>query len=140
MATLIDTAHRTGELAALLTELDRLHQLRDSRFAAPHWMAAAPGQLRLTACTDGVLVGFLAGMPTTGHISLIGVTTTRRGIGSMLMTEFGRRAHSAGARQLAVVLDTEHRQRWERRRFFEEADFHAVDASTLHFAKPLRSS
>ncbi|MGN2642385.1 hypothetical protein ACTD5D_40680 [Nocardia takedensis] len=137
MATLIDTADRTDELAALLAELDQIHRLRDSLFAAHQLMAAAPGYLRLIARTDGVLVGFLAGIPTTGHISLIGVTATRRGIGSLLVTEFGRRAHSAGARQLTVVLDTEPRHRWERRRFFEEADFHAVDTSTLHFAKPL---
>lgn len=122
----IDGEHTV--LPQLLASLDEIHQLRDSVFAAPARLTGIgePDSIRLLARRDGAAEGFLDGNP-------VGVLQPRCGVGSALVRGFIERAQAAGADEVTVVLDTDPRGRWGRRRFFEALGFTAVSGSALHF-------
>lgn len=136
-AAIVDPAGSPADLESLLTELEQRHELLDSSFAAPHWRVSRPGWLRIVAREQQTPCGLLAGIPARGHISLLGATTARQRVGSLLISAFAQHAKTAGAQQLTVVLDSELRGRWDRRRFFEAVGFRAEPGSALHFTKDL---
>ncbi|SFN82513.1 GNAT family N-acetyltransferase [Nocardia asteroides NBRC 15531] len=121
-------------LPQLLASLDRIHQLRDSVFAAPSRLTGIgdPDAVRLLALRDGTAEGFLTGKPHTGHLALVGVVQPRRGVGSALVRTFIQRVQQVGVEKVTVVLDTDPHGRWGRRQFFEALDFTAVPGSALH--------
>ncbi len=124
-------------LPPLLASLDRIHHLRDSVFVAPSRLTGigGPDSIRLLARRDGAAEGFLTGNPHTGHLALVGVLKPRCGVGSALVHTFIQRARAAGAGEVTVVLDTDPRGRWGRRRFFEALGFTPVSGSALHFER-----
>ncbi len=129
----------SAPLRELLAALDARHPLRDTVFAAPHRLERADDRrgVRLVAGRDGVLVGFLHGIPCTGHIALVGALVEGQGIGTALVEEFLRLAHAAGTVLASVVLDSEPGGRWRRRMFFEARGFVSTAGSALHFARPV---
>ncbi|MCX4097708.1 GNAT family N-acetyltransferase [Nocardia sp. alder85J] len=132
-------AEASTDYERLLAALDK-HRLRDSRFRAARWLDrhAEDAWIRLVACQhDGSFVGFLAGMPATGHVSIVGTLNPGRGVGSALLTVFSTRAAEAGASRLTVSLDTEPAHRINRRRFFAAHGFTSVQNSAIHLAAPL---
>ncbi|WP_157183874.1 hypothetical protein [Nocardia takedensis] len=129
-----------GAVEALLQRLADTHSLVDSDFTHPRRMTEpAPdgATAHPMAIHGGVVVGFLAGRPRSGHIALMGCLTPGSGAGAALLDAFAARAAAAGATRLTVVLDTEITHRWQRRRFFETNRFHPHHGSTLHFHRPL---
>ncbi|MGW4371524.1 GNAT family N-acetyltransferase [Nocardia takedensis] len=129
-----------GAVEALLRRLADIHSLVDSDFTHPRWVtepALDGATSHLLAIHGGVVVGFLAGRPRSGHIALLGCLAPGSGAGAALLDAFADRAAAAGATWLTVVLDTEIAHRWQRRRFFETNGFHPDHGSTLHFHRPL---
>ncbi|WP_331758773.1 GNAT family N-acetyltransferase (plasmid) [Nocardia sp. NBC_01377] len=129
-----------ASLARLLHALAAMHQLADSDFANPKWLSEPPPGARschLVAIHRDEMVGFLARRPQDGHIALIGSLRPGTGIGAALVEAFARHATAAGAPQLSAVIDTEATHRWQRRKFLENRGFRLLDASALHFVRPL---
>ncbi len=126
----------TAGYRRLLARLDE-HQLRDSCFQADRWLRSHPGGgwMRLVAHCGDEFVGFLAGLPATGHVSLLGAVTPCHAVGPALLTAFAQRARTAGARSLTLAVDSEPTRRWDRRRFFENHGFTAQAGSAVHFIK-----
>ncbi|MGN2638840.1 hypothetical protein ACTD5D_22255 [Nocardia takedensis] len=125
---------------ALLGRLAEVHPLADSDFTHPKWVAEPDrggGTCHLLAVRGGVLVGFLAGRPRTGHIALLGALAPGNRAGRALLETFASQAVAAGATRLSVVLDTEIEHRWQRRRFFETNSFRPERGSALHFLRDL---
>ncbi|MBF6333478.1 GNAT family N-acetyltransferase [Nocardia transvalensis] len=121
----------------LLAKLDE-HYLRDGAFLTDRWLrtTSADGWVRLIARQDAEFVGFLAGLPRTGHISILGAITPGRGVGAALLGAFADRASQSGATRLTVAIDSKPANRWKRRRFFERQGFVSA-GSAVHFTKSL---
>jgi hypothetical protein len=92
---------------ALLETLQQLHQLRDGSFIKGAWLFVphiGDERLRLVATRDGRYAGFLGGLPTQGHIAIVGTVEPSNGTGSSLLAAFADHALDAGASKLTVEV------------------------------------